>query len=295
MIPSLPQGAFLDRQGAVRNGWKILGFLVLLNLAGILATPLLRAWPAGWQAVVPGRWFDALVCLAVTWACLGMEQEPLASLGLRPDRPFLRELALGTLGGSLLILLTAGTVLAFGGFHWIRTPGAGWTDLAAGAWFYLAVAVYEELLFRGYAFQRSTRGLGFTSAQVLCGALFALGHWNNPGMAGATKAWATLNIALAALLLGLAWRRTGSLALPIGVHLGWNWAQGPLLGFGVSGTEGRGWWTPILHDLPEWISGGTFGLEASAVCTVLCGAAAFGLWRWRGVSPADGASIASES
>jgi hypothetical protein len=88
---------------------------------------------------------------------------------------------------------------------------------------------------------------------------------------------ACLNIGLASLLLGLAFLKTGSLALPIGVHLGWNWAQGPLLGFGVSGAGQRGHWTPVFGGLPQWLTGGDFGLEASLPCAVACSAACLGL------------------
>jgi hypothetical protein len=131
--------------------------------------------------------------------------------------------------------------------------------------------------------------------QLVFAALFALMHWGNPGMHGATKAWATVNIALAAILLGFCYLRTRSLALPIGVHLGWNWAQGSLLGFGVSGTTDiKGAWTPVFHGKPEWLTGGAFGLEASVLCTLVCAAVIFGLWRWRGRVSAD-ASTASAS
>lgn len=274
--------AFLDDQGAVRNGWKVLGFFALMLPLGALLGGLFQLVPASARGLVPGPWIGALSTLAAAWICLRAEGAGLGSLGLRLDGRFLRDLAFGTLAGFALIALVAALVFAAGGFHWIRTPGQGVHDLLKGAWLYLAVACFEEILFRGYPFQRSVRGLGFLPAQLAFALFFALGHWGNPGMAGATKAWATLNIALAALLLALCWRRTGSLALPIGVHLGWNWTQGPLLGFGVSGTADQGWWTPVFHGRPEWLTGGAFGLEASLVCTLACGAAILAMWRWRG-------------
>lgn len=289
------RNAYHDGEGRLRNGWKVLGFFALLTASGYLLQPLLLFWPQAWRGGPPDRWFDSGVCLLVTWACLRLEDRSLTSLGLRPDRAFLREILLGTLGGGLLILAAAVVAWASGGLHWARTPGVGLQNLLAGAWFYLAVAWFEELLFRGYPFQRSVSGLGFLGAQAAFAAFFAYSHWNNPGMAGATRAWATLNIGLAALLLGLCWRRTGSLALPIGVHLGWNWTQGNLLGFGVSGTAGDGWWTPVFHGRPEWLTGGAFGLEASLPCTVLTSGAILALWAWRGSAPSGDASTASES
>jgi hypothetical protein len=186
------------------------------------------------------------------------------------------------MGGLLLMLLVAGCIFVFHGLHWQRSGGANFPELMAGAWLYLAVAVNEELLFRGYVFQRLAKGTGTWISLVLMGLWFAYAHWDNPGMAGAVKAWATLNIFLAGLLMGLAYLKTRRLALPMGIHLGWNWAQGSLLGFGVSGTmDTRGWVNPVFEGRPEWLTGGAFGLEASLPCAVLCGAAILGLAFWK--------------
>lgn len=144
------------------------------------------------------------------------------------------------------------------------------------------MAFHEETLYRGYLFQRLVAGLGEWPAQLLMALLFALAHWGNPGMSGATMAWATLNIALAAVLLGLCYLRTKSLALPIGVHLGWNFTQGNLLGFGVSGTtDAPGLLQPVLHGKPDWLTGGAFGLEAGLPCALVCLAVVVALAMWK--------------
>ena len=102
------------------------------------------------------------------------------------------------------------------------------------------------------------------------------------GMEGATLAWATLDTALGAILLGLAYLRSGSLALPIGIHFGWNWVQGSVLGFDVSGFGQAGWLSPELLGKPQWLSGGAFGPEASVFAVVVDTAAIALLWRWKG-------------
>ena len=111
----------------------------------------------------------------------------------------------------------------------------------------------------------------------------------NPGVqaAGAAlKTVTTLNIALAALLLGLAFLRTRSLALPIGIHWAWNFVQGNLLGFPVSGTGERlAPLKPVLKDRPDWLTGGAVGLEGSLACTAICLAATLLLFFWRGSAP----------
>jgi hypothetical protein len=116
-------------------------------------------------------------------------------------------------------------------------------------------------------------------------AFFAVAHWGNPGMDGATEFWATLDTMLGALLLGFAYLRTGSLALPIGVHFGWNWAQGALLGFDVSGFTQTGWLAPTILGQPQWLTGGSFGPEASIFSVVVDVAVLLLIWRWKGVAP----------
>jgi membrane protease YdiL (CAAX protease family) len=186
--------------------------------------------------------------------------------------------------GVLLILIIASVVMHFGGFSLVRNPQIGYSQLFYALVPFLAVSVGEELLFRGYPFQRAIRGIGSNYALLIFGLFFALVHWANPGMDGAARIWGSLNIGLAAILLGLAYIKTQSLALPIGVHLGWNWSQGGLLGFGVSGNEYSGFWEPVFNDSPNWLTGGDFGLEASLIATAVCLAAcvALALWKRRG-------------
>lgn len=267
---------FLDSAGSVRNGWKILGFSGLFYGWSILIG-IFGLWK-----LLGFEWATALVVVGATGVCLALEREPLPRFEVKPVLRWSAEFAFGTLGGLGLMLLIAGAVFASRGLHWQRVGGAGYRELLSGAWLYLAVAVNEELLFRGYPFQRLVRGTGTWIGLTLMGLWFAYAHWDNPGMSGATKAWATLNIFLAGLLMGIAYLKTRALAMPMGIHLGWNWTQGSLLGFGVSGTmDTRGWVNPVFHDRPEWLTGGAFGLEASLPCALLCAAAILALIFWK--------------
>jgi uncharacterized protein len=136
---------------------------------------------------------------------------------------------------------------------------------------FAGVAITEELLFRGFVFQRLISGLGVWPAQLIIAAFFLLTHCSNPGMIGSTKLVASINIFLASILFGVAFLRTRSLALPLGLHWMANWVQGSVLGFGVSGTEQLGvlkagfWRSTYLADRRQ------FGLEASVpgfICVV---------------------------
>jgi hypothetical protein len=273
---------FLGPGGTLRNGWKALLFGLGASVCNGAAHSFRLDLPGLGAAApwLPAPWFSFLAFLGLTWFCLHLEDRPLGSVGLRLDRRWGREFLLGALAGTGLMGLMALAGFLGGGFHLVRTPQAGLGQLLGGAWLFLAVAFSEELLFRGYLFQRLERGMGPWPTQALIALAFAGVHWGNPGMTGATRVWASLDIAIAAVLLGLCYLKTRSLAMPIGLHLGWNWTQGMLLGFGVSGLPSAGWWTPVFHHRAVWLTGGSFGLEASLPCAIVAAAACLALSRY---------------
>jgi hypothetical protein len=282
-VPQWLATRFFNDEGSVRSGWKALGFLVLFLAMGAVASlvaTLLNApeFSATWLV-----WISAGLATFASLICVRLEKRSFRDLGFHLDPRWLTEFGAGVMVGLLLILGTALIIKSLDGFHWERAGTIGPRQMLAGATMFLGVAIGEEIVSRGFPFQRLVEESGPWAGQLVLATFFALMHWRNPGMHGATKAWATLNIGLAAILLGFCYLRTRSLAMPIGLHLGWNWAQGSLLGFGVSGTtEVKGAWMPVFHGKPEWLTGGAFGLEASLPCALVCGIAILAMWRWRG-------------
>jgi len=275
-------------QGEVRNGWKaggfVLVFAVLVVLVNVTTKFLLHIQHVDMLVNVA---MATAIGLGAGWICLAIEKKPLSAMGYRLNGRWAGELGLGVLGGAAIMLITALVAMAAGGFHWVH-GGASLKAVGAGALLFIIVGFNEETLFRGYLFQRLVDGMGQWPAQILMALFFGLAHWGNPGMTGATKVWATVNIGLAAILLGLCYLKTKSLALPIGVHIGWNFTQGNVLGFGVSGTTGaKGLLQPVFHGKADWITGGAFGLEASLPCVIVCGAAIVALLLWKGRPIAD--------
>lgn len=286
---------FFNQQRRLRNGWWMLIFIVLIAATGFAFAPVGRGLK---HLGVPGHWLQPaafIISLLATWACTRLRKEPLSSVGFHLDRRWAKEIAWGTLLGAGVILAAAGMTWATGGVRFELDPARSLRTLSYGGYVFLFGALFEENLFRGFLFQRLLDGTGIWITQLILALFFALAHWGNPGMHGATKIWATINIALAAVFLGLAYLRTRSLALPIGLHLGWNWTQGSVLGFGVSGTAGQGWIHPLFQGKPEWLTGGAFGLEASVfgVVAVLIGIAL--LWKWKGSIAIPAPVPASES
>ncbi len=273
--------------GTIRNGWRALGWVLLLFL-GLLPLGLLAALAGRHgRTMLAGQLIFIGAALFATWVCLRAEGRPLSTVGLKLDSRWMRHLGLGVLLGGAVMVLGALALRATGAIHWEARPGIGWMPVLTGFGLFLLVGISEELTFRGYMFQRFLEGLGEWPGQWAGGLIFALVHWGNPGMTDATqKTWATVNITLAGIFLGLAYVRTRSLALPIGIHLGWNWVQGSILGFAVSGTrELTGPWAVVVDPAKApWFHGGTFGLEASVFGTGACLAGCLALYLWRGVS-----------
>lgn len=283
------QQIFRNAQGQLRNGWWIGIFAAIFLASQLVYRPVSRALQqlgAGELLLAP---LPVVFLLLVTWACTRLRREPLASVGLRMEGRWFRDLLLGVAFGTAAMLAITALICAAGGVRLGLDPARSLGALATGVWVFAFVALLEELLFRGFVFQRLVAGLGTWPALLLIAALFAIAHWGNPGMEGATRVWASIDTALGATVLGLAYLRTGRLAMPIGIHFGWNWVQGSLLGFDVSGLDQAGWLLPEFLGKPQWLTGGSFGPEAS-VFAVLVDAIAVGLlWRWKAKRP-SGAS-----
>ena len=257
---------FLNSERQLRNGWWILIFFLIL---AAFLIPVLIAAQANNMEVSIGR--QAIIILLASMICQLLRRKPLAELFGKFDVHYLKDLCLGGLIGAALMLIPA---LILGVFGWVRWQWnlEGISVLLPGLLLFAGVAIGEEMLFRGFVFQRLLSGLGQWPAQLIIAAFFLLTHLNNPGMTGSVKLMASINIFLASILFGLAFIQTKSLAMPLGVHWMANWVQGGFLGFGVSGTEQLGVLKPIFGEAPAWLTGGQFGLEASLpglICVVM--------------------------
>ena len=96
---------------------------------------------------------------------------------------------------------------------------------------FLAVALFEEFGFRGYALFTLTTGIGFWPAALASSLLFGYVHHGNPG-----ETWlGAFNAGLVGLLFCLMLRRTGDLWMAIGFHAAWDWGESYFYGVPDSG------------------------------------------------------------
>ena len=257
---------FLNSERQLRNGWWILTFLFVL--AAFLVPVLLTAQKYSMKVSTGAQ---AIIIVLASMICQLLRRKPLAELLGKFDMRWFKELCVGGLIGSALMLMPALFLGVFGWVHW-QWNLEGVSILSSSLLLFAGVAIAEELLFRGFVFQRLVSGLGPWPAQLITAAFFLLTHLSNPGMSGGIKVMASINIFLASILFGQACIQTKSLAMPLGLHWMANWMQGGILGFGVSGSEQLGLFVPIFGNAPTWVTGGQFGLEASLaglMCVVI--------------------------
>ncbi|MEJ7768340.1 MAG: CPBP family intramembrane glutamic endopeptidase [Chitinophagaceae bacterium] len=168
-------------------------------------------------------------------------------------------------------LFLAPVILGTGCFVLIANGNLHWSEISFDAkqlflsfGLLLLIALAEELVFRGYILNNLLQSLNKWLALSASALVFALFHANNPEI----NIIAFLNIFLAGLLIGINYIYTRNLWFGILFHVGWNFYQGPVLGFKVSGATLA---AVLEQELTgnALITGGNFGFEGSIVNTIL--------------------------
>ena len=164
-------------------------------------------------------------------------------------------------------MLTATGLMALAGVAHVDGIGFDPGVLVLGAVVFTLSAYVEELLFRvlmlgGLVRLTGRPWLALTAMALAVGAFHV-----------ATTAHTTLisvvSSTLGGVMYGVAFLRTGNLWLGLGVHIGWNWIQGTILGFPVSGTDDYSGAVLEVHTSgPDWLGGGAYGPEGSVLSLV---------------------------
>ena len=205
-----------------------------------------------------------------------IEDHRIAAQGLPLSPGWVEQFALGCGIGFLLVILAVLPVIVWGSMS-LRTSFS-WFNLGRAAivlGVLISGSLAEELMFRGYPFQRLVEAIGPAGAIVVFSVLFGVVHLSNP----AASLWGlTVTVAIG-VFLSVTYLRTRALWLPWGIHFAWNTVLGLMLGLPVSGLR---LFNVAVHATvkgPKWLTGGGYGIEASApgALAVLVGLAI--VWR----------------
>jgi CAAX protease family protein len=244
-------------------------------ISGIIGLPLLiagsnlndRSPDLGFALFLLGA-FLPLFFLVWIWLRIA-EQRPLWTTGMtRPAiRPYLRGLLVG-----FLLFGTAVFLLALMGFVGVENGSpdrALWLTVAGTLAVLLGWAVQgaaEELLARGFLMPILGIRWNPLAAVIVSSLFFSALHLQNPNI----TAVSLLNLFLFGLFAALYALHEGNLWGAFAIHSIWNWAQGNLFGFEVSGLDTQ---SVILFDLmetgPDWVTGGMFGPEGGVAVTLV--------------------------
>jgi len=209
----------------------------------------------------------AALGVLVLWVVF-KEKRPFSSVGLR-GRRVVPHFLLGIVGGALLFLVPVALLLGSGQYRVVdagaRTSGlSALLPVALLLVVWIVQATTEEIVFRGYLLQIHGQQLPAWLAIAITSVGFAVIHFS-------FRPLPLINITLVAVFFSFVALRHGSLWMVAGLHTGWNYVQGNILGIPVSGGSRQ---TSLLflgpiEGAPDWLTGGAFGIEGGAAATVV--------------------------
>ncbi len=285
----------------VRAGWRIVLFLALFMLFSFIGQALIKYLNDGIPQTSTYIRNAILVMVAAIAATIAVplarkfvDRRSVGSLGIKWSRHTASDIIFGfVLSGlmalSFFLLVRSLGLIEVSGYQWTTTSLdlSSWAKLSASTalmgfstlLFLLGVdavvAWWEELVFRGYLFRNMLDGLGAIFAIAISCVLYGVAHITNPD-----ATWLSSGIIIVFGLFRIygLWA-TNAIWLSFGAHLGWNFFQGPVFGFGASGNKSAA----LVQQEPsgaDWLSGGAFGPEGSILILPILAVAFLAMRYW---------------
>jgi len=254
----------------LRAGWRLLIQTVLLIILSVVAgfafflLPVNPTYSAGFLIGELAEFFAFIGSVYIARRFL--DKRSFRSLGFKIDK----YTGLDILAGVVITFIVMGSIfVAMQALGWLHFESFAWnTDATATVItqvllffvIFIIVGFNEEFLFRGYHLQTITSGSNLFWGLLISSIIFGGLHLGNPNATWVSAA----GIFFAGLFLAYGYIRTKQLWLSIGLHIGWNFFEGVVFGFPVSGLNVY----PLIHlnvSGPEVWTGGAFGPEAGLV------------------------------
>ncbi len=208
-------------------GLKIgVGFLLFFSI------PVICSMFFGYQSI--GGYISPAILLFLTWLFYKQEGKDLEQLGLKINKKKIGYFFLGLILGIVFFVIFILVQSWYNKLEIRFNKNVSWTVVSMGVFFLLQGVFNEELIFRGYCFKRTVEKIGVVKANLIFAFLFIVWHWI------ALDAWGNYGLMIGLVTTGFghflfatALLRSKTLLLPIGLHLGNNWASHHLFAAGM--------------------------------------------------------------
>ena len=251
----------------LRAGWRLLLQTLLMIIIAIPTTFIVGLIWVGSNELFSSQIVELIMFISSIYiARRFLDKRSFVSLGLQVNKQAFRDIFIGiaitfVMMGLVYLAETAAGWLTFESFAWQTEPVA---NVLGGVSIFFVAFIFvgwnEELLSRGYHLQTLASGTNMFWGIVISSSVFGLAHLGNPNATWISAA----GIFFAGIFLAYGYLRTGQLWLSIGLHIGWNFFEGVVFGFPVSGLD---IYRLIRHQIqgPEIWTGGAFGPEAGLI------------------------------
>lgn len=212
----------------------------------------------------------AFISLLVFFRVKVIEKRSFSSIGFNKNN-WLKKYSLGFLIGLAMMSIIVLILFPFGYITVEKNPiqPVGISAIASVLvilFGWIIQGATEEIVTRGWLLNvlstKYNKGVGL----LISSTLFGLMHLTNPNV----NYIAVINIILVGLFYGLYVIKTNDLWAVCGMHSAWNFAQGNIFGFKVSGLDVS---VGSLIDLnlvgSDFVTGGIFGPEAGITATFI--------------------------
>lgn len=282
---------FINKDLQIRSGWKILlTYIIFFILTLLLSIPvnfimitnmilsngtneidmnLIQA-----QIMNINNLFGFLTILMQELAMIivpllmwkFVDKKKLKYMGLPNIRYYLKDLLVGLLFGAMCMTIIFILIILFGNgslAYSILKPQFS-ISLLTNLVLFILVGLGEEILNRGYIMSVLKQTKNIYIIFILPSLVFSLIHLGNPNF----SILACINIFLVGLLFAYMFIKSNNIFMPIGFHISWNYFQGNVFGFRVSGLEQVGLYQTNIKS-ENIINGGFFGPEGGLAVTLI--------------------------
>lgn len=271
------QKLFMTKNQELRSGWKIISAVLLFIMLNILGSMLVVNLVPHDMAMQIGPMVGPFAMIVAVWVALKLlDERKFSDIGLISPRRGGRDFVVGLLFGAVAMSLIFAILYAAGQIdlsNSLSNPVFSrylWIQLIL----YIIVGFAEEIFFRGYV-MNALQQMGKVRLTVIISAvIFSIAHANNPN---SLHDLGLVNIFLVGVLFAYMFIKTGNIWLSIGFHITWNYFQGNVFGFPVSGTAPHGIYHIQSLGSSLW-TGGTFGAEGGLLATIILVAGFLFVW-----------------